>query len=53
MGFDAAHAISALSKLRIDAGADINQPDAKGRVALQYLSYQPSQADGPGHGPTV
>lgn len=34
MGFDAAHAISALSKLLIDAGSDINQPDAKGRVAL-------------------
>ena len=32
MELDAAHAISALSKLLIDAGADINQPDAKGRV---------------------
>ena len=45
MGFDAAHAISALSKLRIDAGADINQPDAKGRVALQYLMSHPKLTD--------
>lgn len=45
MGFDAAHTISALSKLLIDAGADINQPDAKGRVALQYLISHPKLTD--------
>lgn len=30
-----------LTKLLIDAGADINQPDAKGRVALQHLISHP------------
>ena len=45
MGFDAAHTISALSKLLIDAGADINQPDTKGRVALQYLISHPKLTD--------
>lgn len=42
MGFDAAHAISALSKLRIDAGADINQPDAKAGWRSSILSAIPS-----------
>ena len=45
MGFDAAHTISSLSKLLIDAGADINQSDAKGRVALQYLISHPKLTD--------
>lgn len=34
-----------LAALLIDAGADINQPDAKGRVALQYLINQPKLTD--------
>ena len=34
-----------LTKLLIDAGADINQPDAKGRVALQYLISHPKLTD--------
>lgn len=34
-----------LTKLLIDAGADINQPDAKGRVALQHLISHPKLTD--------
>lgn len=34
-----------LAKLLIDAGADINQPDAKGRVALQHLISHPKLTD--------
>ena len=34
-----------LTELLIDAGADINQPDAKGRVALQYLISHPKLTD--------
>lgn len=34
-----------LTKLLIDAGADINQPDAKGRVALQHLISHPRLTD--------
>lgn len=34
-----------LTKLLIDAGADINRPDAKGRVALQHLISHPKLTD--------
>ena len=41
-----------LTKLLIDAGADIN-PARRERPGGAPVSYQPSQADGPGHGPAV
>ena len=34
-----------LTKLLIDAGADINQPDAKNRMAIQHLISQPKLTD--------
>lgn len=34
-----------LTGILMDAGADINQPDAKGRVALQHLISHPKLTD--------